>query len=536
MVYVGKDQGAQMASEAERYPSVVERKLVTILSADVAEYSRLMAEDEEHTLRIFREHTHTFRALVDMHHGRIFNTAGDALLAEFTSPIEAVRCATDIQAALRTRNDLLPRNRQVRFRIGVNLGDVMMQGSDLLGDGVNVAARLQGAAEPGGICISGSVYDQIRNKLSLSIESLGERRFKNIPQPVRTFTIAGTEDDRLFVPAPKKSSFAPGLLLKSAVAALPRLSLSRGLMVKSGIAGLALLVLAGGYWAYSSYKPSPTHLSKVGPKSTATAPLNVTTLDIQSSALLADAQRLHRPQEEIDSLTDSNTQMVALAKQLHEMGTTKIGDRTKARALFAQMKTLAVDMSHNEATALQHAAAPLWRDLEKPPGKSVAADAEAAITKAQQAKASLDNAVAAVQQAQDGLLALKATSQALTAYDAFAAACEAAAPFYISARRSDFSAVAAAAHSISDRLVALGRVDKPWLLASHARKDAYQTLSSNATQAQSQVAELDELQRRVDAATSLKKISAAMSRASSIKARLNGLLANSNAAYTIYNQ
>src|SRR5215471_6840430 len=371
-----------MAKEADRYPSVVERKLVTILSADVAEYSRLMAEDEEQTLRTFREHTQTFRALVDMHHGRIFNTAGDALLAEFTSPIEAVRCATDIQAALRTRNDLLPRARQVRFRIGVNLGDVMMQGSDLLGDGVNVAARLQGAAEPGGICISGSVYDQIRNKLSLSIESLGERRFKNIPQPVRTFTIAGTEDDRLFVPAQQKSSFSPALMVKSAIAALPSVSISRGLLVKSGIAALALVVLAGGYWAYSSYKPSPTHLSKVVPKPTA-APLKVTTLDIQSSALLAEAQTHHRPQAEIDSLTDSNKQIAAVAAKMHEMGTTKVGDRTKVRALFAQMNKLAVDMSQSEATALQHTGAQLWRDLEKPPAKSLAADAQAAIGKAQ---------------------------------------------------------------------------------------------------------------------------------------------------------
>src|SRR5215510_9576942 len=103
-----------MANEAERIPSVVERKLVTILSADVAEYSRLMAEDEEQTLRIFREHSQTFRALVSSHHGRVFNTAGDAILAEFTSPVEAVRCATEIQAALRTRNEQFPPNRQVK--------------------------------------------------------------------------------------------------------------------------------------------------------------------------------------------------------------------------------------------------------------------------------------------------------------------------------------------------------------------------------------------------------------------------------------
>ncbi len=184
---------------------VIERKLATILSADVAEFSRLMNEDEEQTLRTFRGHKKTFEALVLNHHGRVFNTAGDAILAEFASAVEAVRCATDVQSALRTRNDQLPPLRQVRFRIGINLGDVMIQGQDLLGDGVNVAARLQTAAEPGGICISGSVHDQIRNKLSLSFQSLGERSYKNIPQPVRTFSIVEAEGGAT-LPSPKPSS------------------------------------------------------------------------------------------------------------------------------------------------------------------------------------------------------------------------------------------------------------------------------------------------------------------------------------------
>src|SRR6516165_9137033 len=121
----------------------LERKVATILSADVASYSRLMAEDEEGTLRIIRSHREVFEQLVTLHRGRVFNTAGDAILAEFTSAVEAVRCATEIQAALRTRNDQLPPARRVAFRIGVNLGDVMVQDHDLLGDGVNVAARLQ---------------------------------------------------------------------------------------------------------------------------------------------------------------------------------------------------------------------------------------------------------------------------------------------------------------------------------------------------------------------------------------------------------
>jgi len=233
---------------------MLKRKLVTILSADVAEYSRLMAEDEEQTLRIFREYSRTFQALVEEHHGRIFNTAGDAILAEFTSPVEAVRCATDIQAALRTRNDQLPLTRQVKFRIGINLGDVMEHNSDLLGDGVNVAARLQGAAAPGGICISGSVYDQIRNKLSMGFESLGERHFKNIPQPVRTFSVAGTNEESQLRPSKKP----PGRSDTPAVSIVAALSL--------------LVLLAGGYWAYSAYRQSQTGQFSALPKPGGQAP------------------------------------------------------------------------------------------------------------------------------------------------------------------------------------------------------------------------------------------------------------------------
>jgi class 3 adenylate cyclase len=227
--------GSAMADETKISPSRgLERRLATILSADVAEFSRLMAEDEEQTLVTFRAHKEVFEALVALHRGRVFNTAGDAILAEFASAVEAVRCATEIQAALRTRNDQTPAARQVRFRIGVNLGDVMVEGTDLLGDGVNVAARLQSAAEPGGICVSGSVYDQIRNKLSLSFKSLGDQVFKNIPQPVRTFSITETESG--------------GALPSPSVAR--RVSFGRGL---AGVTIAVLLLAAGvGYWSYSS--------------------------------------------------------------------------------------------------------------------------------------------------------------------------------------------------------------------------------------------------------------------------------------------
>jgi class 3 adenylate cyclase len=223
-----------MPDETDRPKSqALERKLATILSADVAEYSRLMGEDEEGTLRTFRGHKQVFESLVAMHRGRIFNTAGDAILAEFNSAVEAVRCATDIQAALRTLNDKLPLNRQVRFRIGINLGDVMVQGQDLMGDGVNVAARIQTAAEPGGICISGSVHDQIRNKLSLSFQSLGERNFKNIQQPVRTFSITEAEGGAA-LPSPA-----------------PAVSANKGGAAKWVAAAIVALVAGGGFWAYT---------------------------------------------------------------------------------------------------------------------------------------------------------------------------------------------------------------------------------------------------------------------------------------------
>jgi class 3 adenylate cyclase len=226
-----------MPDEQEN-PQALERKLATILSADVAEFSRLMGEDEEGTLRIFRGHTQVFESLVAMHRGRIFNTAGDAILAEFGSAVEAVRCATDIQAALRTLNDKWPANRQVRFRIGINLGDVMVQGQDLMGDGVNVAARLQTAAEPGGVCISGSVHDQIRNKLSLSFVSLGEKNYKNIQQPVRTFSISEAE--------------GAGTL----PAAQPEALEAKSNAAKWIAAAVVLLLAGGGYWAYSANQRS----------------------------------------------------------------------------------------------------------------------------------------------------------------------------------------------------------------------------------------------------------------------------------------
>lgn len=216
----------------------LERRLATILCADVAGYSTMMAANEERTVRVFRGHREIFESLVNLHRGRIFNTAGDALLAEFNSAVEAVRCATEIQAALRTRNEHLAPEEKMQFRMGINLGDVIIQDGDLLGDGVNVAARIQTATAPGGICISGSVYDQIQNKLSLDFRLLGERAYKNIAKPVRTYTI--NEGAAATTPARRT-----------------------GWRVLAAITTAVLAIAAAGYWGYQQYDAHRTEQLRV---------------------------------------------------------------------------------------------------------------------------------------------------------------------------------------------------------------------------------------------------------------------------------
>ena len=165
----------------------IRRRLTAILAADAVGYSRHMSVDEEGTLRQLAAHRAVIDRIIAAHEGRIVGTAGDSVLAEFASPVEAVRCAVEIQEAVHTRNETLPEAQRLVFRIGVNLGDVMIDGADILGDGVNVAARLEGIAEPGGICISSSVYDQIAGKLLLGFVDLGERSLKNISRPIRVY-------------------------------------------------------------------------------------------------------------------------------------------------------------------------------------------------------------------------------------------------------------------------------------------------------------------------------------------------------------
>src|SRR6478735_12707015 len=168
----------------------MKRKIAAIFAADIAGYSRLVAEDEEETLRRLAAYRAVTDDFIVKAGGRIFNTAGDAVLAEFSSAVEAVRCAIDIQESLRTRNLAYPSSRQMNFRIGITIGDVVERDGDLLGDGVNIAARLEGIAPVGGICVSRTVYEQVANKLSVQFADIGEQQVMNIPNPVHAFTVA----------------------------------------------------------------------------------------------------------------------------------------------------------------------------------------------------------------------------------------------------------------------------------------------------------------------------------------------------------
>jgi class 3 adenylate cyclase len=174
----------------------MKRKIAAIMAADIAGYSKLVAEDEEETLRRLSSYRAVFEDFISRFSGRIFNTAGDAVLAEFPSAVEAVRCGIDVQESLRTRNLAYPPSRQMSFRIGITVGDVVERDGDLLGDGVNIAARLEGLAQPGGLCVSRTVYEQVTNKLSVEFVDIGEQEVKNIPTPIHAYVLMLGAGDR----------------------------------------------------------------------------------------------------------------------------------------------------------------------------------------------------------------------------------------------------------------------------------------------------------------------------------------------------
>jgi adenylate cyclase len=220
----------------------VERRLTAILAADVAGYSRLMGADEEGTLAQLKAHR---REVVDPrigeHRGRIVKTTGDGLLAEFASVVDAVRCAVEIQDEMAKRNADVPSDRRIEFRVGINVGDIIIDESDIFGDGVNVAARLEALAAPGGICVSRMARDQVRDKLAVSFEDLGEQQVKNIARPVRAYRVVTDAAVRVAAAAPRRRRWMPRRAIAASIAVL-----------------VVLAIGAAAFWLLYPPHPAPT--------------------------------------------------------------------------------------------------------------------------------------------------------------------------------------------------------------------------------------------------------------------------------------
>ena len=268
---------------------VVERKLAAIFAADVAEYSRLMGLDEVGTLRRLQAYRVILDGLIAAHRGRIFNTAGDSVVADFASAVDAVECVVAVQHALEKENENRPAEEQMWFRIGVHLGDVIVDGENLFGDGVNIAARLQALAQPGGICLSGAVRDQIGTRLAVAFTALGEQRVKNIAEPVRAFRVAGRG----------------GGLGPTPVVGRRRRALRAGMLAPA----LLLLIAAASamWWLWPGHHSEPRPASAVAPVTQAsTAPR-------LSIVVLPFANLSNDPQQEYfaDGITEDLTTDVA---------------------------------------------------------------------------------------------------------------------------------------------------------------------------------------------------------------------------------
>ena len=218
------------------------RKLTAILSADVEGYSRLMGEDEEATIRTLTTYRNAIAKLVQQYRGRIVDSPGDNILSEFTSVVDAVNCAVEIQRELTERNADLPYNRKMEFRIGVNVGDVVQEEERIYGDGVNIAARVESMSQAGGICISGRAYDQVSNKLGLKYENLGEHQVKNISTPIRVYRVLSI----------------PGAAAHRVVQAKKFLR-KKWLWAGASTIFILLIIVVGLYWKYF-YLPTPTNI------------------------------------------------------------------------------------------------------------------------------------------------------------------------------------------------------------------------------------------------------------------------------------
>ena len=335
-------------------PSSVKRRLTCILAADAVGYSRQMGQDEEGTIRVLSAHRAVIDGIIAFHQGRIVSTAGDSVIAEFSSAVDSVRCAVEIQEALKTRNDSLPEHRQMRFRIGVNLGDVVVKNEDLLGDGVNVAARLETMAEPGGICISSSVYDQITGKLDLGFQDIGDQSLKNISRPIHVYRVSGAG--------------AP-LRVPPAAASVPPAQGRRS--VAAWVIGAALAILFGAAAAWQAgwlrfgspdERPRETAAAPVvappaRPPEGSTVPAVVADTDLtraqseqEVQRLRSDAEALKRQAESELARVRAEAEAVRMAKARAATDAARIRSETELAAAPARSETEAAARADNAQT------------------------------------------------------------------------------------------------------------------------------------------------------------------------------------------
>jgi class 3 adenylate cyclase len=355
-------------------PLSVKRRLTCILAADAVGYSQQMGRDEEGTIRVLSAHRAVIDGIITFHGGRIMSTAGDSVLAEFSSVVEAVRCAVEIQEALKTRNDALPDISRMQFRVGVNLGDVVVKNDDLLGDGVNVAARLETIAEPGGICISSSVYDQITGKLDLGFQDIGEQTLKNISRPIRVYRVSGTGvPQRLAPPAPPTPHVRkpfPWLIGAAAVVAIAGIAAWQTGWLRFGAADRGNPTNAAApVVAPAPAPPAPSSAAAGSPAAVSAPPLKT---DADTQRLHADAEALKKQAAAEFARARSDAEAVRTAR-------TKADSEAAASRLRAQAEADAARIrSEAEAAAAR----------TKSEAQAVRRDAEAQVDKTARAPAS----------------------------------------------------------------------------------------------------------------------------------------------------